>query len=353
MAEVVGVIAAAAQLAATCLSLVELARKIKGGSSSLRNYQKQLQDTRDLSQAISQNPLLQTPEVEVYIFSLLTLVNEHDLQPLFRRGRFYRSWSFMLKDRELSEISTSLERHKTHLSLIIHNLQAQAIHHIQADIKDIAMSQSPDKPTCGEHTQPNQAPTTREMPSKELVTFRRSEADPEKGSPPQQRVRLGAPSMPSSSSPIDICPEEFLLALKMANRSVEENPNSNFFYKNTARGGKMRNGNFFSNAEYPGGAGANHISLPQSIYVNNHGIDVTDLHNGHFYELCGDTRADVPQFREDLFFNNTMVSQTSGGENFGGGEIHNGNRIIMVRGRKDKGREDKNVEKQHGKEGQT
>ncbi|KAI6777579.1 uncharacterized protein J7T54_002838 [Emericellopsis cladophorae] len=228
-----------------------------------------------------------------------------------------------------------MERQKTNLSLIIHNLQAQAIHHIQADIKDIAMSQCPDVPTRGEPAQFTQASTTQGMPSKELVAFRRSEADTDKDSSSQQHIRPVDPAMPSPFSEFDISEEEIHVAMRLAKKLGQENPNSNIYYKNTARGGKMQNGTLFSNAEYPGGTGANNINLPQSIYVKNYGIDVTEVHNGHRYELCDDiTTTDVPQFLPDFFINNAMGSQTPGVENVGRGEMHNGNRIVLVRNRK-------------------
>lgn len=141
MAEVIGVVAAATQLAGVCLGLLDLTRKIKGASPALRDYQVQLQELRNLSEAISQNPLLQTPEVGAHTDSLLAVVNDNNLQPLIARRRFLRTWAFIYKDQELSNIFGALERRKSSLSLVIHNLQAQALHQIQSDIHVMASSQ--------------------------------------------------------------------------------------------------------------------------------------------------------------------------------------------------------------------
>jgi hypothetical protein len=132
MAEAFGVIAGASQLAMTCLSLIDLMKKIKGAPSALQDYQRKLEEVCSLSQAISKNPLLQTPEVEVYTLALLSVVHNNGLKSILEKPRFLQSISFLHRQRQLSEAFQSIEREKSSLALAIHNQQARALHRIQS-----------------------------------------------------------------------------------------------------------------------------------------------------------------------------------------------------------------------------
>ncbi|CAM1502183.1 Fc.00g041670.m01.CDS01 [Cosmosporella sp. VM-42] len=151
MAEIVGVAATATQLATACFSLLDLIKKIKGGSSTLQRYHEQLQELRSLSYSISQNPLLQTTEVGTLTQYLLSVIDENCLATLLQKGRVLRTWGFIYKERDLLSAFATLERQKTNLSLLIEDIQARTLHQIQIDIRTMAdnkpsrVSASPEK----------------------------------------------------------------------------------------------------------------------------------------------------------------------------------------------------------------
>lgn len=138
MAEIVGVAASATQLAVMCVSLLDLMKKIKGGSSTLKRYHQQLNELRSVSESISTNPLLQTPEVERHTQTLLAIIDDNSLSHLLRQGRLLRTLGLLHKERDLLDAFSSLERHKTNLSLLIEDIQSKALYQIQGDIKVIA-----------------------------------------------------------------------------------------------------------------------------------------------------------------------------------------------------------------------
>lgn len=138
MAEIVGVAASATQLAVMCVSLLDLMKKIKGGSSTLKRYHQQLNELRSVSESISTNPLLQTPEVESHTQTLLAIIDDNSLSHLIRQGRLLRTLGLLHKERDLLDAFSSLERHKTNLSLLIEDIQSRALYQIQGDIKVIA-----------------------------------------------------------------------------------------------------------------------------------------------------------------------------------------------------------------------
>lgn len=144
MAEVVGVVAAAAQLATASLSLLDMMRKIKGGSRTLQNYNQNLQELHSLSNSISQNPLLQTPEIGVCTESILSILEANSVSSLIQKNRWLRSWALISKDKDLQDTFVILEQRKASLSLVIEHLQAAALHEIQSDIK--TMSRTPSTP---------------------------------------------------------------------------------------------------------------------------------------------------------------------------------------------------------------
>ncbi|KAH6700942.1 hypothetical protein EV126DRAFT_253513 [Verticillium dahliae] len=138
MAEVIGIIAAAIQLAGACMRLLETIRKIKGSSKTLKRYQNQLQDLRDLSATITQNPILQTPEVKAHTQSLLALISEHNFETLLRKPRLLRNLQFLNTQRDLLDIFDTIEKGKTSLSLVILSIEAKALDQIRVDVKSMA-----------------------------------------------------------------------------------------------------------------------------------------------------------------------------------------------------------------------
>lgn len=138
MAEVFGVVAAATQLAGVSLKLIDLTANIKGATERLSKYQAQLQDLHDLSLSISQNPLLQTAEVNDHTRSLLVFVEHSSLEFLLQKNIWSRTWGFLRRDRFLSQTFNHLEQRKSSLSLLVSDLQARALFDIRSDLRLIS-----------------------------------------------------------------------------------------------------------------------------------------------------------------------------------------------------------------------
>lgn len=138
MAEVVGVVAAAAQLTGACLSLIQLTERIKGASSMLSNYQSQFQELHNLSISIAQNPLLQTEEIFSHTQSLLSFIRSSSLELHLQRGLISRTWYLIRREKQLAETASSLERRKSSLSLTINDIQARALYDIRSNVKQLS-----------------------------------------------------------------------------------------------------------------------------------------------------------------------------------------------------------------------
>lgn len=149
MAEILGAVAAAAQLTAICLALIELTERIKSRTSTLENYQKQLLQMQYISESILSNPLLQTPEIESHTRHIISLLSEHSLEPSFKRHRVSQIILFFSQDRTISRLFIDLERQKANLSLIINEVQSRALHQIQNNISIMSDRQGPEKRRSG------------------------------------------------------------------------------------------------------------------------------------------------------------------------------------------------------------
>ncbi|RGP75118.1 hypothetical protein FLONG3_5802 [Fusarium longipes] len=138
MAEIIGVAASATQLGAACFSLIDLLRKIKGGASTLKRYHEQLQELQSLSTCISQNPLLQTPEIGSQTKALLSIINNNCIESLLRKGRFLRTWGLLYREHDLIDTFVRLEQQKSSLSLAIEQIQSKTLYQIQTDIQNMS-----------------------------------------------------------------------------------------------------------------------------------------------------------------------------------------------------------------------
>ncbi|KAH7176445.1 hypothetical protein EDB81DRAFT_875254 [Dactylonectria macrodidyma] len=193
MAEIVGVAATATQLAVMCGSLLDLMKKIKGGSSALKRYDQQLNELRSVSEFISKNPLLQTPEVGSHTQNLLDIIDDNSLSYLLERGRFVRTLGFLHREKDLLEAFSSLERHKANLSLLIEGIQSKALYQIQNDIKLIAnMPSDRPKPAANEADSSASSITTISYLPQALVS---SQRDPGQA----EQLRTFVNSWPSSN----------------------------------------------------------------------------------------------------------------------------------------------------------
>jgi hypothetical protein len=149
MAEIIGVAASATQLGVACFSLIDIIRKIKGGASTLKRYHKQLQDLQSISTCISENPLLQTPEIGIQTEALLSTINNNCINPLLRKGRLLRIWGLLYREQDLLETFVTLDRQKSTLSLAIEHIQSKALYQIQNDIQVMAGQDSQNAPADG------------------------------------------------------------------------------------------------------------------------------------------------------------------------------------------------------------
>lgn len=157
MAEVLGAVASATQLAAMAMGLIDTVQKIKGASKTLKRYQQQLVEIQHLSESISRNPLLQTTDVENHIQSILSNISQTNLEHCLRKGWLFRAYTLIHKDRDLVDSFSILDRQKLSLSLVIDNIQAHAIHQIRSDVQTLSCtsrtrtSMNPDTPPHSEN----------------------------------------------------------------------------------------------------------------------------------------------------------------------------------------------------------
>lgn len=138
MAEIVGVVAAAAQLATACLGLLDATKRIKRAPQSLQRYQVQLENIQHISFHITQNPLLQTVEVEAQTKLILSLIEESSRTLLTAKSRLSQFWTLVRQEQTFLEGFNTLERHKTSLLLVIDSIQASTLHSIRSDIGKMA-----------------------------------------------------------------------------------------------------------------------------------------------------------------------------------------------------------------------
>ncbi|KAH6686323.1 hypothetical protein F5X68DRAFT_15224 [Plectosphaerella plurivora] len=143
MAEIFGAVASASQLAVMTMGLLNTIKKIKAGSKTLKRYQQQLQEVQVLSETISRNPLLQTPDVDYHTRSILVNISQNNLEHRLQRGWLSRTYTFLYKDRDLVEFFIILDRQKSSLSLVIENIQSRALHQIQSDIRAMCKPSPP------------------------------------------------------------------------------------------------------------------------------------------------------------------------------------------------------------------
>ncbi|KAF5002117.1 hypothetical protein FGRMN_600 [Fusarium graminum] len=138
MAEIIGVAASATQLGVACFSLIDTLRKIKGGASTLKRYHEQLQELQSISTCISQNPLLQTPEIGTQTDAIISIINNNRINSLLQKGRVLRTWGFLYREQDLLDIFVRLERQKSNLSLAIEQIQSRTLYRIQTDIQNMS-----------------------------------------------------------------------------------------------------------------------------------------------------------------------------------------------------------------------
>lgn len=138
-----GAAAAISQFLVQLIATVDLAKRLKGSSKSLKRYQEQLEGLRSLCEEISSNPALGTDEVQRETQSILHTIDSHkDVSNLLKRGRIYRSIGFILKERSFMDLFATLENKKTTLSLRVHSNNSMALDDIRHQITSMSVSTS-------------------------------------------------------------------------------------------------------------------------------------------------------------------------------------------------------------------
>ena len=104
MAEVLGAVAAAAQLTASCLALVDFLKKVKNSSSILQDYQTQLLQLKDIAKSISTNSLLQTPDIELHTRDIASLLSDQVEKLSAKSSRLSQLVLFLSQDQVIKEL---------------------------------------------------------------------------------------------------------------------------------------------------------------------------------------------------------------------------------------------------------
>lgn len=139
--EPLGAAAAISQFLVQFIATVDLAKRLKASSQSLRRYQEQLEDLQGLCEDISSNPALSTDEVQRETQSILHIISTHkEVSSLLKKGRIYRSIAFILNERSFGELFATLENKKANLSLRVQSINCQALHDIRLHITSMSVS---------------------------------------------------------------------------------------------------------------------------------------------------------------------------------------------------------------------
>lgn len=141
--EALGAAAAALQLATQCFEALQIIEHIRVSGKLLKSYQSQLENLRQISSKIAENPLLHTKDITSHIKSILSVIEQQDLSSLLERGRLYRSWVFILRERSLTQHFNTLEHLKVTLILTIQERQSETLHDIYVGMTTL----SPQTPT--------------------------------------------------------------------------------------------------------------------------------------------------------------------------------------------------------------
>ncbi|KAK9413656.1 putative Fungal N-terminal domain-containing protein [Seiridium unicorne] len=173
MAEVLGVVAAAAQGAEGCLKLYGTFERLYYTSQTLRRYQQRIEEVRQLLSLINDNPAFDTPGI-----SRCTRVLEEHIRSINvsignrKRDRLLTSLSIIIKERQLSETFACIEETKSSLSLYLAGINHKVLYEIRSNLKIAAQRSGID----------NEA---------EIENMMGSEADMDMDSTPNSQISTG------------------------------------------------------------------------------------------------------------------------------------------------------------------
>lgn len=172
MAEILGIVAVAAQLATYAIALGNIALSIKSSKSIITEHRQFLGDLRLIADCIGRNPVLQTSEVEQLTKSIIATVDASPIREvLFKtsRYRFVRAVhtvTVVLHQKQIQDLFRSVEQQKSTLSLSIAQIQTLQLLEIKSNI----------------HTMSSHIPRPRDQGSEEELPFLQDSQAPYNGS---------------------------------------------------------------------------------------------------------------------------------------------------------------------------
>ena len=137
MAELLGTVAAAVQLAGVCSSLLDTLQTVRYASRNVRKYRSQLKSLESICLSIQGNTLLRTKEIGAEVQSILSSVTYYLDIKLGTSGST-RWMKYLVVHRELTELFKTLEEKKSSLVLRISSITASAIEEIRSHVRLIA-----------------------------------------------------------------------------------------------------------------------------------------------------------------------------------------------------------------------
>lgn len=172
MAEILGIVAVAAQLATYAIALGNIALSIKSSKSIITEHRQFLGDLRLIADCIGRNPVLQTSEVEQLTKSIIATVDASPIREVLFKASKYRfvravhTVTVVLHQKQIQDLFRSVEQQKSTLSLSIAQIQTLQLLEIKSNI----------------HTMSSHIPRPRDQGSEEELPFLQDSQAPYNGS---------------------------------------------------------------------------------------------------------------------------------------------------------------------------
>ncbi|KAF3765594.1 hypothetical protein M406DRAFT_68017 [Cryphonectria parasitica EP155] len=131
MADVLGTVASAVQLAGLCQELYYL---LKNARRTLRQYKDSVKDLITVSHEIKDTPVLQTPEITEIIKSLISLIHTFKFSHQRFDNRLRACWVLLRKRSDLDCLFALIETKKTNISLLVSTVQISLLLDVQQNI---------------------------------------------------------------------------------------------------------------------------------------------------------------------------------------------------------------------------
>lgn len=306
--ETLGAVGVVCQLAGHCIYALELVDKVRRSTETLKEYQAQVQGLRVLSEAIEQNPLLQTREILSHTQTILETIQQYDsLTLLLRKRRLYRIWTFTRVERRLSEHTKNIEVLKSTLSISIQDQQCRILDNIDKRTQISAMPQL--IATHGEHgvisgrlanvLQGNPAEDGMQMVAYESGSLRPEVPGGEV--PPGQ---VPADEVPADEVPTGEDPRQAALV----ERCLEPSSEASAWINNTAGAGvKQHNGSTIR-----GVTGQACIDLREQVWVGNDKYGPGHQRNGVIVSGNDKGSVSTPKIIGGKWINNKFLDAPNG-----------------------------------------